>query len=168
MTREEFLSLPAGVALGVLLDAWPSLVQALDAIPKPQAPRSPKFDQIIYRKGGATWASEYDAEGLRYWRDQKASSVESGGQYAEQDAKSVTALNYWIAWRAAFPDAVWSGERFREPVTAKAPSGKPMVYPKREQGALDTAPKERKAAPDFDGGSRDEQGGDFGDDDIPF
>ena len=80
---------------------------------------------------GVAKASEYDAEGLRYWRDQKASSVESGGQYAEQDAKSVTALNYWIAWRAAFPDAVWIGERFREPVTAKAPSGKPMVYAKR-------------------------------------
>jgi len=162
MTREEFLSLPAGVALSVLLDAWPSLVQALDAIPKPQIARSPKFDQIIYRKGGATWASEYDAEGLRYWRDQKAASVESGGQYAERDAKSVTALNYWIAWRAAFPDAVWSGERFREPVTAKAPSGKPTVYERQQRDAAPSGQSQSEA------GTRQAPADDFDSDDIPF
>ena len=162
MTREEFLSLPAGVALSVLLDAWPSLVQALDAIPKPQIARSPKFDTALYRKGGLTWASEYDAEGLRYWQTQKGNSAIQGGQYAEKDEKIAKALGYWIEWRMAYPTAIWSGERFREPVTAKAPSAKPTVYERSQRDATPSGQSQSEA------GTRQAPADDFDSDDIPF
>lgn len=54
MTRAEFLSLPPSIALSVLLDAFPQLLPGIVAIAKPELPRPPKFDQVIYRKSGVT------------------------------------------------------------------------------------------------------------------
>ena len=130
MTRDEFLSLPPNVALQVLIDASPKMLELIAPIEKPRVPTSPKFDQIIYRSGGITWASEYDAEGLAWWRDTKAENALKGGDYAEKNLKASKSLGYWLEWRRAHPNAIWSGERNRQPVTAAAPRAKPTVYPK--------------------------------------
>jgi hypothetical protein len=154
MTRDEFVSLPIGVALGVL---WDLAGAKLGTMPTPDVPRPPKYDSAIYRKDGVSWASEYDVEGLRFWHAKKAQS--SDPKYAEKDAKAAKALSYWIAYRIADPHTPWTGERNRETITAKAPSAKPTVYPR--DGQREQAQAAPIAAADFDDAGT-------GDDDIPF
>ncbi len=136
MTRDEFLSLPGGIAMRLLFDALPEDVKtrALSA-EKPRIPFSPKYDLKIFRKDGFQWASETNLESLRYWHDKAAQSAAGGGQYAEKDKKKADNLQRWIAWRECFPDAAWSGERDRAQVTAQQPSGKPMVYSSQRNAA---------------------------------
>jgi hypothetical protein len=131
MTPEEFLSLPAPVALRILFDCLDEDTSAaVLAKEKPKLPLPPKFDQVIFRKEGVMYASECDREGLAFWHKRSLESAAKGGQYAEKDAKTRDSLARWMAWREVYPDAVWSGERDREPVVAKAPSSKPTVYPR--------------------------------------
>jgi hypothetical protein len=130
VTRDEFLALPPSLALGVLLDVFPSMVAKLANVEAPKVPRPPKYDFAIYRKDGIQWASETDVEGLRFWRDRYRESAEGGGQYADKDAKRMKALGFWIAWRICEPSTTWSGERQERHVTARPPSGKPEVYPR--------------------------------------
>lgn len=125
MDRDQFLSLPTGVALGILYDQMP---QRMATVPVPQVPRAPKFDNRISRKGGFCWMSEMDLSGLRYWHGKKS---EGGGdpKYAEKDAKTVSQLAYWIAYRTADPTSAWHGERNRQPTRAAAPSSQPQIHP---------------------------------------
>ena len=163
MNRQDFTSLPLSLALGAIWDALHEHGDAgmiLDDMPAPKRAGSPKYDSAIYRREGVTYASEYDAEGLRFWQRRAADSAAGGGQYAEQDAKQAKALGFWIAWREQNPGAVWSGERNREQVTAAAPSAKPTVYP-RNGGAT------KPAAPSGGGYSDADYGADD-DSDIPF
>ncbi len=133
MDRDSFLKLPPSVALRVLFDCLDEeTVRAIGGVEEPKAPRAPKFDTPIFRSGGVAYASEFNAEELAYWH--KRSSEDTGEQYAEQNRKRAEALSRWIAWREWYPDAVWSGERNREPVVAKAPSAKPTVYPRAGNG----------------------------------
>ena len=119
--------------------------------------RAPKFDTSIIRKGGMVqFASETDLAGLMFWKG-RADEPPSDPKYAESNAKQSKALSYWIAYRQAEPNAVWSGERNRQPVTARPPSGKPETYPRGEPQAV--APMEPAAG---QGDSFDET------DDIPF
>lgn len=163
MNRAEFTALPSSIALGILWDASPGLGAKLASVAAPRLPIAPKYDQAIYRKDGVSWASEYDVEGLRYWRDKKSQS--SDPKYAEKDGKTVKALDFWIAWRVAFPAVIWSGERSREHVTAAPPAGKPQVYPSQSRNG--SAPERRAADPaPFDDDGPSAGGDDF--EDVPF
>lgn len=148
MNRDEFTSLPSSIALGILWDVA-KLEDRLRDVVAPKPPRPPKYDAAIYRKDGVQWASETDVEGLRFWRGRYLESAAKGGEYAAKDQKRAAALDFWIAWRLVEPMTPWSGERNREQVTAKPPSGKPMVYP-RDGAATSEAKTETKAAPNFD------------------
>lgn len=169
MTKDDFVKLPLGLALGVLWDAHVNN-DNLATMPSVKVPFPPKFDAAIYRKDGVSWASEYDVEGLRFWHDKKLQS--SDPKYADKDAKAAKALSYWIAYRIADPTTPWTGERNHEIVTAKPPSAKPTVYPRDDRGSSSTrtAPK---PAPNFDDDFPASYGGgapsvDDPDSDIPF
>jgi hypothetical protein len=142
MTRDEFLSLPPTLALRLLFDALDEeTTVALLRQECPKVPRSPKYDQPIYRRDGIMWASETDAEGLRFWLGKYQASAAGGGQYAEADAKRAKQMEHWIAWRECFPDAAWSGERDRTSLVAKPPSNRPAVYPRAGNGQRQQAPQ---------------------------
>lgn len=150
MTPDEFLSLPAPVALRILFEALdPDTAARILAKPKPKLPLPPKYDQSIFRREGIMWASETDLEGLRYWRTKYLQSEAAGGQYAEQDKKRAASLERWIKWREAYPDVAWSGERDRVAIVAKAPSNKPTVYPRNGQRRAPQQPaQEEEIDPD--------------------
>src|SRR5687768_9894209 len=129
MTRDEFFQLPAALAVRVIFDCLDEeTVRAIEGTEAPKRPLPPKYDQIIYRREGAMWASECDQSGLEFWH--RRASESSDPKYKESDAKKASSLARWMAWREWYPDAVWSGERNREPVVAKPPSAKPTVYPR--------------------------------------
>jgi hypothetical protein len=94
---------------------------------KPKAARSPKYDHRIGRSGGYQWASETDAESLKFWGDKAAAGV-NDEKYGEKNAKNAKALSYWLQWRTENPTAIWTGERNNEQVTACAPSRKPELH----------------------------------------
>jgi hypothetical protein len=147
--REDFFSLPPAVALRVLYDCLDEdTVRALGKAEKPVTPRSPKFDQIIYRQGGVMWASECSVETLEFWAKRAAQSTDP--KYAESDRKKLESLKRWIAWREWYPDATWSGERNREPVVAKPPSDKPTVYPRTGGGPRQAPPPDEDINTDSD------------------
>lgn len=137
MTRDELLSLPASVAIGLIWDASASLQQKLAAVEKPRGPLSPKFDRRIYRKGGFVWASESSLESLTYWLGKKTESAKGGGMYADKDAKDAEQLARWVTYRTWFPSDPWTGTRGNsEGVRAAAPSKSPRLHQTepREEG----------------------------------
>lgn len=149
MTPDEFLALPPSLALRVLLEVAPGLVEKLKGIPVPKVPRPPRYDFAIRRKDGTQWASETDVEGLTFWRDLYQKGADKGGQYAAKDAKKVKQIDAFIAWRRADATSPWSGERNDEAITARPPSGFPRVYPRAEQASQtdDSGSFENGAAP---------------------
>jgi hypothetical protein len=165
MKREDFVGLPAAVALGCLWDEIPELRERLEALLVPKIPMSPKYDNPIYRKEGIQWCSETDLNGLRYWKMRADESAASGGQYAEKDAKRSKQLGFWIAWRTVDPSSRWTGERNNTRVTAEAPSDKPAVYPSTPRVASFAREERKPMSFDEDGKVADA----FGDDsEIPF
>jgi len=170
MTRDEFLSLPPGVALDILLDALNTLSNGkvlleISAREKPRIASSPKYDQIIYTRGGIQWASELDMQSLLFWKRRAQESADSGGQYAEKDAKKAKALAYWIEWRKLYPTTAWTGERNRRRVTAAVPQYKAAVY-EREPRAGETREAEQS---DYGFDDSSTGSGAFNDDsEIPF
>jgi hypothetical protein len=135
MTREEFLSLPPGVALRILFDALDEdTAEAISKAEKPTVPRAPKYDYTIYRQEGVQYASETSLRSLIFWRDRAQASADGGGQWAAKDAKNAADLNRWIAYREFFPDTAWSGERNNEALVAAPPSDKPRTYPRTARG----------------------------------
>jgi hypothetical protein len=140
MTRDEFLALPPAVGLRVLFDALDEdTARVIASLDKIKLPLPPKYDQMIFRQGGVMWASETDIEGLRFWH-RKSTDGQGDPKWAEQNKKRADSLARWIAWRECFPDAVWSGERDRAAVVAKAPSSKPMVYARSGNGQRQAPP----------------------------
>jgi hypothetical protein len=127
MTREEFLALPVTVQVRLLVEVL-GVGKQLAGIDAPKPPRSPKYDMRISRKGGYQWASETDLEGLRFWLHRFESNAKEGGQYAEKDGKRAEKLTYWVSWREAYPDAVWTGQRNDDVCTASRPTSKPTVH----------------------------------------
>jgi hypothetical protein len=140
MTRDELLALPPTLALKVLVSAMvlvsPELGKVLAATELPKVPRMPKYDMRISRKGGYQWASETDLEGLRFWFKRYTDNVNEGGRYAEKDGKRAEKLCYWLDWREACPDTIWTGQRNDDVVTAVAPSGKPAVHEWEQRGQV--------------------------------
>lgn len=124
MTRDEFCSLPAAVALGLVYDlARPKL----EPLPKPRLPLPPKFDGRFSRKDGFVWMSEMDLNSLEWWLTKKRVSAADGGQYAERDNKVADQLAKWVEWRKLFPNDRWNGTRGNDRVTADAPSREPAL-----------------------------------------
>jgi hypothetical protein len=144
MTPGEFCQLPPAIALRLLLDVIahvsPAILDDIARMEAPRAPRTPRFDFRIRRKGGYAWASETDLDGLRFWRNKYHESAMSGSQWAEKDAKNADKLEYWITWRECFPKDAWQGQRNDEQVTAAVPSHKPHIY-EWEPRAETPAPK---------------------------
>jgi hypothetical protein len=127
ISRAQFLHLA-----GQLYDALDGGSSAQGASAPVGDGRAPKFDTSIIRKGGMVqYASETDLAGLIFWKG-RADEPPSDPKYAESNAKQSKALSYWISYRQAEPNAVWSGERNRQPVTARPPSAKPETYPRGE------------------------------------
>ena len=125
MTTEEFAALPVAIQVKLMMSANPNFEKQVLAQEAPRVPQSPKFDSRIRRKDGFVWASECDAESLRFW----IKRASSGGdpQFAEKNEKEKKALEFILRWRECNPSACWSGERNREPVTARAPAAKPRI-----------------------------------------
>jgi hypothetical protein len=153
VNRNDFTSLPGSIALGMLWDVLQgsSFAHALEDTEVPRAPRSPKYDFRIRRKGGYAWASETDLDGLRFWCGKYKESAESGSQWAEKDAKNAEKLGYWIAWRECFPKDAWQGQRNDDQVTAAVPSHKPHIH--------EWEPKPEAAVPANRGDAYEEEGG---------
>lgn len=125
MTRDEFCSLPAAVALGIVYDlARPKL----DAMPKPRLPLPPKFDGRLARKDGFVWISEMDLNSLEWWLGKKSEAAQRDDQYAERNRKTADTLAKWVEWRKLFPNERWNGTRGDDRVTADAPSREPQVH----------------------------------------
>lgn len=140
MKREEFLSLPLLLQVRLLFDALDEeSSRALLAQEIPTIPKAPRYDLAIYRSGGNSWASEHSLEGLVWWRNRYQQGANGGGQYAAQDAKRVSNLDKWIAWRELFPSECWGGTRGEAEVVAKPPTTKPTVY-QRAGGSQRKAP----------------------------
>lgn len=167
MIKDEFVKLPLGLALGAIWDALNG-DQKLATAPTPRIQPPPKYDTAIYRREGVQWASECSVDELRFWHGKKMTS--SNPEYAEKDQKIAKQLDFWIAYRIADPNSPWTGERNRQTVTARAPSGRPTVYPRDERGPSRAAPKQKSSFdddfPSSYGGSGPTGGGD--DSDIPF
>jgi hypothetical protein len=150
MTREEFASLPVGIALSLLFDAHPGLAEMEK--PKPAFP--PKFDMRIRRKEGFMWASETDADGLKFWHDRAAKGADHP-QYGQKNQKEAKALERWLKWRTENPQAQWTGERDHANVTAAPPASLPMVHEWQQRspappGGIDWTNEQPASDGDFD------------------
>lgn len=167
MTREELLSLPAGLALKLLTGflADQGLDAYLASVEKPRVPRAPKWDQKIARKEGYQWTSETDLESLRYWCGKYRSGADAGTEWSERDRKNADKLSYWIAYREVFPSEPWAGERNNAVVTAAPPNRKPTVHPWGPRSGGAYAQSAATAAAEYHGpaAAEDEYMGD-----IPF
>lgn len=125
ISREQFMA-----AAGAFYDMLNASGGAPSASNGSGDGRAPKFDTRIARKGGMVqWASECSLKELSFWREQ-AGKPPSDPKYADKNIKQAKALDYWLAYRRAEPNAAWTGERDRVTVTAKPPSDKPAQYPR--------------------------------------
>lgn len=162
MDRDNFVSLPTPILAGLL---WDLVGGKLKDTPNVTIPSQPQYDSRIRRKDGYCFASECDAEGLRFWI--KRAGESSNPEFAEKNAKEKTALEYFLKWRECYPSAIWSGVRGKKgdaPVMAKPPSGKPEIYQWEPKGGAPAASS--RAAPRPGGYGADD---DFGSgDDVPF
>ncbi len=158
MKRDDFTALPASLALGLVYDLLPQLANT----EAPVAPRAPRFDSKLPRKGGMfCWASEVELASLIYWHDKSAAGTE--GKYAEKNLKNAKALSYWVAYRRACPTEPWSGEREQQPVRASAPSRNPQLHAWKRGGQ-----EPEPTAPSGGGFADADYGSDDSDDSIPF
>ncbi len=155
MNRDEYVSLPASIALGLLYD----LVPALADVPAPRIPKAPKYDRKLSRKGGFyCWASELNLESLEFWHRKNVKSAAEGGPFADKNAKEAKELGYWVAYRRACPAETWSGERNRVKVRAEPPSREPALHAWEKKG---------EAAPAQSGGGGGFADADYGGGDDP-
>jgi hypothetical protein len=161
MNKLQFCSLPLAQALDCI---WEASVKGfpLDQISAPEAPRpamSPKYDSRMKTRGGYVYCSECDLSQLRYYLD-RCSKV-GDPKYSAKNEKDAKALGYFVAWREANPDAIWTGERYQQgQVRALAPSSRPKVTDWNDSG-----PAARSAEVSHDTAG-DDVYGDSGD--IPF
>lgn len=132
MTRGQLLMLPPALALAVIYDCLDeSTIAAISAKEPPVVPKQPRFDLALYGRDGVTFASECDLSQIDWHMGRAKTSAESGGQYAEKDAKKLEKLKEWRFWRAVNPTAIWVGKRGdAENVIAAPPSSRPQSYPR--------------------------------------
>lgn len=130
MTRGQLLTLPPALAIAVIYDCLDEeTVRAITAKEPPAIPKQPRFDLALYGRDGVSFASECDLGQLDWHAARAKKSAESGGQYAEKDAKKLEKLQEWRFWRAVNPTAIWVGKRGdTENVIAAPPSARPQQY----------------------------------------
>lgn len=153
MTFDEFMAMTEDAR-------WKLFFDSLVADVKP-----PKYDTMLYTRDGCYFASECDAGRLEWELKRAEESIAEGGKYADANEKRAKALRFFLTWRRRYPSAIWTGERNREQVTARAPMAKPEVYPRTGAPRALAAP-----TPTTGGGYSDDDYGAGGDDDdsIPF
>lgn len=136
MTRGQLLMLPPALALAVIYDCLDeATIAAIAAKEPPSVPKQPLFDLALYGRDGVSFASECDLSQLDWHAGRAKTSAESGGQYAEKDAKKLEKLKEWRFWRAVNPTAIWVGKRGdTENVIAAPPSGRPASYARTGNG----------------------------------
>lgn len=158
MTREEFVALPAPLALGLVYDMARAKLEPMDA---PRAARPPKYDdRFPKKKGFFVWCSELDLNSLEWWRGKKAESVAAGTEWAEKDAKWVAKLDKWIEWRRLFPYEPWSGTRGEDRASGAPPSRDPKLYPWGERSAGGNGQRQQskpQTSPENDGREPEEE-----------
>lgn len=129
MNKDELLSLPASVAIGLIWDASASLQQKLAGVDKPRGPLPPKYDHRLRRKNQRyVWASEATLESLTWELGRARAEASEGGQWADKAAKNATTLERWVNWRTWYPNDRWSGTRGDVEVQAQAPSKHPAMH----------------------------------------
>src|SRR5687767_9621383 len=85
MTPDEFLSLPAPVALRILLDGSQKLKEIVENTEKPRGPLPPKYDFRLRRKNQRyVWASEASLESLAWELGRAKAEAAEGGQWADK------------------------------------------------------------------------------------
>jgi hypothetical protein len=163
LDKQTFRTLPPAIALGLVWDLIGGKLQTIEA---PKVPFPPKFDSRVSKKGGYHFASELDLGSLRYFQKRAADSAADGGEYAERNLKDSESLGYWVRYRECFPDAIWSGERNKQKVTAAPPSRDPGLH---QWEAKPGAPA-RSGTSSGGYGTETAKSGGYGDDtdDIPF
>lgn len=163
MNKDEFTSLPAPTALGVIFDM---LAATLAHVDRPQIPRPPKYDdRFPKKKGFYVWVSEMTLDDLTWWRGKKAESAAGGGEWAAKDAKWLTKFDKWIEWRRLFPYETWSGTRGEDRATGAPPSRDAALHawaPRNEPPAPKASP------PNGGGGYSNADYAPPDDDEIPF
>lgn len=129
MTKDEFLSLPPNVALGLIYDVSAAVQKAIGATEKPRGPLPPKYDHRLRRKNQRyVWASEASLESLAWELGRARSEASEGGQWAEKAAKNAETLTRWVNWRTWYPHDRWSGTRGNNEVHALPPSKHPAMH----------------------------------------
>lgn len=140
MTRDELLSLPPAIAIGIIFDASANLQKVIGGIEKPKGPLPPRFDRRLRRKAGQyVWASESTLESLTFWLGKNKEGAASGNEYAEKNAKEAEQLERWVTWRTWYPDAIWNGTRGNAEVRAAPPSKHPKLHSWESSPALEQA-----------------------------
>lgn len=140
MTKDELLSLPAAVAIGLIWDASASLQQKLASVEKPRGPLGPKYDHRLRRKNQRyVWASEATLESLVWELGRARAEAAEGGQWAEKAAKNAATLERWVNWRTWYPHDRWQGTRGDNEVNALPPSKHPAMHEWEQRTA---APRE--------------------------
>ena len=112
MTRTEFVTLPAALALAALYDCLDEeTVKALAAKERPAVPKQPLFDYSLFASAGNSFASECDLSQLEWHMARARKSVEEASKWAANDQKKLAKLQEWRLWRIVFPVAIWVGKR---------------------------------------------------------
>jgi hypothetical protein len=148
MTPDDFLSLPAPVALRILLDGSAKLKEIVENTEKPRGPLPPKYDFRLRRKNQRyVWASEASLESLTWELGRAKAEAVEGGQWADKAAKNAETLQRWVNWRTWEPVARWQGTRGDNGVHALAPSKHPTMHDWEPRGAPTT--NARGGRPDY-------------------
>lgn len=160
MTREEFLSLPPNIALGLIYDVSAAVQKAITEKEKPRSNLPPKFDSRLRRKNQRyVWASEATLESLTWELGRAKAEASEGGQWAEKAAKNAETLQRWVNWRTWEPMARWQGTRGNNEVHAMPPSKHPAMHDWEKREAKPAAAPPRGDA--YEDDVRDEDVGDF-------
>jgi hypothetical protein len=137
MTRAELLALPPVLAIKVIYDCLDEeTVKAISAKEPIKAPQQPRFDLPLFGSAGVSYASECSLSQIDWHMERAKKSVDSGGQWAEKDAKRLAKLAEWRTWRGCNPTVIWVGKRGdEEGVVAAPPSARPRQYPRAGNGS---------------------------------
>lgn len=159
MTKEEFLSLPPTIAMGLIYDVSAAVQKALADKEKPRGPLGPKYDHRLRRKNQRyVWASEATLESLVWELGRAKAEASEGGQWADKAAKNATTLERWVNWRTWYPNDRWQGTRGDVEVSAMPPSKHPQMHDWEQRTARPRSDADETGAPADAGEGADDFG----------
>lgn len=136
MTKEELLSLPPGIAIGIIYEASANLQKVIAGVEKPRSALPPKYDHRLRRKNQRyVWASEATLESLVWELGRAKEEAAKGNEWQAKAEKNASTLERWVNWRTWYPGDRWQGTRGDNEVHAVAPSKHPAMHdwePRRE------------------------------------